>query len=87
MFIANIKGPRINPEAIPVDRLVEIAHACPSGAIRYERLDGAGDEPAPPVNLIGTREAGPYAVRGDIRLDGADMALKVRLDRELSRYK
>jgi CDGSH-type Zn-finger protein/uncharacterized Fe-S cluster protein YjdI len=81
VFIANIKGPWINPDAIPVERLVEIAHACPSGAIRYERLDGAEDEAAPPVNLIGTREAGPYAVRGDIRLDGEAVGYRATLCR------
>jgi CDGSH-type Zn-finger protein/uncharacterized Fe-S cluster protein YjdI len=70
VFIANIKGPWINPDAMSVEGLVEIAHACPSGAIRYERKDGVDDEVAPPVNLIGIREAGPYAVRADILLDG-----------------
>ncbi len=70
VFIANIKGPWINPDAMSVEGLVEIAHACPSGAIRYERKDGVDDEAAPPVNLIGIREAGPYAVRAEILLDG-----------------
>jgi CDGSH-type Zn-finger protein/uncharacterized Fe-S cluster protein YjdI len=70
VFLANVKGPWIHPDAMSVEGLVEIAHACPSGAIRYERKDGAADEKAPPVNLIAVREAGPYAVRGDILLDG-----------------
>jgi CDGSH-type Zn-finger protein/uncharacterized Fe-S cluster protein YjdI len=81
VFIANIKGPWINPDAVPVESLVEIAHVCPSGAIRYERLDGAANESAPPVNLIGTREAGPYAVRGDIRLDGESVNYRATLCR------
>src|SRR5258705_2178783 len=70
VFLANVKGPWINPDAMNVAGLVEIAHACPSGAIRYRRKDGESDETPPPVNLIALREAGPYAVRGDIRLDG-----------------
>ena len=70
VFLANVKGPWIHPDAMSVEGLVEIAHACPSGAIRYERKDGAANEKAPPVNLIAVREAGPYAVRGDILLDG-----------------
>ena len=37
---------------------VEIAHACPSGAIRYRRKDGEADETVPPVNLLAVREAG-----------------------------
>ena len=30
------------------DRVVEVAHACPSGAITYQRKDGHADEAAPP---------------------------------------
>jgi len=70
VFLANVKGPWIFPDAMDPERLVEIAHACPSGAIGYRRKDGRPDELPPPVNLIALREAGPYAVRGDVRLDG-----------------
>jgi len=70
VFLANVEGPWIHPDAMSVDRLVEIAHVCPSGAIRYRRTDGAPDEAPPPVNLLAVRESGPYAVRGDVRLDG-----------------
>ncbi len=71
VFIANVKGPWINPDNMPTDALVEIAHVCVSGAIRYKRKDGHPDEQPPPVNLISVRENGPYAIRADIRLDGA----------------
>ncbi|HEU4625532.1 MAG TPA: ferritin-like domain-containing protein [Steroidobacteraceae bacterium] len=70
VFIANVQGPWIDPDGIEVDKLVEIAHACPSGAIRYRRKDGKHDEVAPQVNLLAIREAGPYAVRAPIMLDG-----------------
>jgi CDGSH-type Zn-finger protein/uncharacterized Fe-S cluster protein YjdI len=71
VFIANVKGPWINPDAMPTEALAEIAHVCVSGAIRYKRKDGQPDEAPPPVNLISVREGGPYAIRADIRLDGA----------------
>jgi CDGSH-type Zn-finger protein/uncharacterized Fe-S cluster protein YjdI len=71
VFIANVKGPWINPDAMPTEALTEIAHVCVSGAIRYRRKDGQPDEQAPPVNLISVREGGPYAFKADIRLDGA----------------
>jgi CDGSH-type Zn-finger protein len=61
--------------------LVEVAHVCPSGAIRYRRKDGAPDETAPPVNLLSVREAGPYAVRADIRLDDRKLAYRATLCR------
>ncbi|MFT3928488.1 MAG: ferritin-like domain-containing protein [Myxococcales bacterium] len=70
VFLANVKGPWIHPDAMDAEELVAIAHACPSGAIRYERKDGRPNEACPPVNLIAVREAGPYAVRGELLLDG-----------------
>src|SRR6185312_1695645 len=69
-FLANVPGPWIFPDRMPVEDIVEIAHACPSGAIRYRRKDGHADEQAPPVNLLQTRENGPYGVRADMLLDG-----------------
>ena len=81
VFLANVKGPWIHPDAMPVERLVEVAHACPSGAIRYRRLDGAPDEAAPPVNLATVREAGPYAFRGELRIDGVPAGFRVTLCR------
>lgn len=71
VFLANVKGPWINPDAMPTEALAEIAHVCVSGAIRYRRKDGKPDEQAPPVNLISVREGGPYAIKADIRLGGA----------------
>jgi CDGSH-type Zn-finger protein/uncharacterized Fe-S cluster protein YjdI len=81
VFLANVEGPWIHPSAMDPERLVEIAHACPSGAIRYARKDGRPDEAPPPVNLISIREAGPYAVRGDIRLDGQNAKYRMTLCR------
>lgn len=81
VFLANVKGPWISPDAVSSDSLVEVAHACPSGAIRYLRKDGKPDESAPPVNLLAVREAGPYAVRGDLRLNGQPGAYRATLCR------
>ena len=71
VFIGNVKGPWINPDAMSAESLTEIAHVCVSGAIRYKRKDGQPDEGPPPANLVSVRENGPYAIRADIRLDGA----------------
>jgi CDGSH-type Zn-finger protein/uncharacterized Fe-S cluster protein YjdI len=81
VFLANVKGPWITPDAIPTERLVEIAHACPSGAIRYERRAGEADETAPPVNLLAVREAGPYAVRGELSVAGNKSSFRATLCR------
>jgi CDGSH-type Zn-finger protein/uncharacterized Fe-S cluster protein YjdI len=81
VFLANVQGPWIHPDAMEVERLVDIAHACPSGAIGYRRHDGHADEAPPPVNLLGVRESGPYAVRGDLLLDGAPIGFRATLCR------
>jgi CDGSH-type Zn-finger protein/uncharacterized Fe-S cluster protein YjdI len=81
VFLANVKGSWIHPDAMPAERLVDIAHACPSGAIRYQRRDGEPQEAAPPVNLAGLREGGPYAFRGALVIDGAPGPFRATLCR------
>lgn len=81
VFLANVKGPWIRPDAVEAEALMEVAHACPSGAIRYRRKDGKADESAPPVNLLAVREGGPYAVRGDLQLDGVAAGYRATLCR------
>jgi CDGSH-type Zn-finger protein/uncharacterized Fe-S cluster protein YjdI len=81
VFLANVQGPWIHPDAMEVERLVEIAHACPSGAIQYRRTDGVHDETPPPVNLASIREAGPYAFKGQLELDGEPIGFRATLCR------
>jgi CDGSH-type Zn-finger protein/uncharacterized Fe-S cluster protein YjdI len=81
VFLANVQGPWIHPDAMDVERLADIAHACPSGAIRYERKDGRPNEEAPPVNLIAIREGGPYAVRGPLMIEGEFTGFRATLCR------
>jgi len=81
VFLANVPGPWIVPDAVDTETLVGIAHACPSGAICYRRKDGHPDEQAPPVNLVATREAGPYAFRGDLRIEGESRGYRATLCR------
>jgi CDGSH-type Zn-finger protein/uncharacterized Fe-S cluster protein YjdI len=81
VFLANVQGPWLHPNAMEVERVVEIAHACPSGAIQYHRTDGAHDETAPPVNLASIRESGPYAFRGQLEIDGDTIGFRATLCR------
>jgi CDGSH-type Zn-finger protein/uncharacterized Fe-S cluster protein YjdI len=81
VFLANVQGPWIHPDAVPVEQLVEVAHACPSGAIRYRRKDGAPEEPVPAVNLASVREAGPYAFRAALQIDGVPAGFRATLCR------
>jgi CDGSH-type Zn-finger protein/uncharacterized Fe-S cluster protein YjdI len=81
VFLANVEGPWIHPNAMDEEKLVAIAEACPSGAIRYRRNDGKPDETAPPVNLIAIREGGPYAFRGNLVIDGKPAGFRATLCR------
>jgi uncharacterized Fe-S cluster protein YjdI/CDGSH-type Zn-finger protein len=81
VFVANVtKGPWIHPDEADADRVIEIIHGCPSGALRYGRTDGE-PEPVPQVNLIAIRERGPYAIRADVQLAGAPGGYRMTLCR------
>ena len=70
VFRANVAGPWIFPDSAEPQRIVEVAHACPSGAITYERTDGGPQEAAPAVNVVRIRENGPLAFRADLHIAG-----------------
>ncbi|SMC16365.1 Uncharacterized Fe-S cluster protein YjdI [Andreprevotia lacus DSM 23236] len=80
-FVANVVGPWLHPDETATATLVEIAHACPSGAISYRRKDGQADEAAPPVNLLRQRENGPYAVHAPLVIAGAAAGFRATLCR------
>jgi CDGSH-type Zn-finger protein len=63
------------------EKLVAVAEACPSGAIRYRRSDGRPGEAPPPVNLCTVREAGPLAVHGELVIDGRTAGFRATLCR------
>jgi CDGSH-type Zn-finger protein/uncharacterized Fe-S cluster protein YjdI len=81
VFLANVEGPWIHPDAMDVEAVAELAHLCPSGAIRYRRKDGKSDEAPPPVNLLTIREGGPYAVRAELLIDGERAGYRATLCR------
>lgn len=70
VFVANAPGAWIHPDAASAENLAAVARNCPSGAIRYQRHDGAPDEAAPPVNVMRVRENGPLAFHGELEIDG-----------------
>ncbi|OYU39251.1 MAG: iron-binding protein [Pseudorhodobacter sp. PARRP1] len=76
VFVPNVKGDWIYPDAAPAAEVVRIGQNCPSGAIRVLWNDGAtGSDAAPVVNTLRVRENGPLAleapmVLGGVALDG-----------------
>ncbi len=81
VFIGNIEGPWIDPDAANAEDLVTVAHMCPSGAIQYSRHDGGPEEATPPVNLLQLRENGPLGLRAEIVLDGKPIGMRAVLCR------
>lgn len=70
VFVPNVQGEWIHPDAATPEELAALAASCPSGAIMYERLDGGANESAPRVNLARVRENGPLALHGELAIDG-----------------
>ncbi|MFO0615443.1 MAG: CDGSH iron-sulfur domain-containing protein [Polyangiaceae bacterium] len=81
VFVPNVEGEWIHPDAASVEAVTALAHACPSGAIRYERLDGGEPEAAPIVNVVRVRENGPLAVHAELEIDGAPAGFRATLCR------
>ena len=81
VFVPNVQGEWIHPDAATPEAVAEIAHNCPSGAIAYERLDGGPAEQAPQVNLVRLRENGPLAFHGALEISGAEIGFRATLCR------
>ncbi len=81
VYRANVEGPWIDPDGASVAAVVETAHACPSGAITYQRIDGGEDESAPRVNVARVRANGPMALHGALVIEGHGPAIRATLCR------
>jgi len=81
VFQANVPGAWIKPDSVTPEQVVMTAMACPSGAITYERIDGAAQEAPPPVNLLRLRENGPLAIHADIRIGSESSQFRATLCR------
>lgn len=74
VFVPNVVGDWIHPDAQGNAALLHVAKNCPSGAIRVvaTNADGASvsSDEAPLVNTMRLRENGPLAIEAEWRLDG-----------------
>src|SRR5689334_6110554 len=62
VFVPNVQGEWIHPDAATVEEVAALAHSCPSGAITYLRRDGGPQEAAPVVDIVRVRRDGPPAI-------------------------
>ena len=81
VFVPNVEGEWIHPDAVSPEEVAMLARMCPSGAIRYERIDGGAPEPLPVVNLVHLRENGPLAFNAPLQISGKDEGLRATLCR------
>lgn len=81
VFVPNVAGEWIHPDAVSAEEVALIARNCPSGAIRYEYNDASQVEPAPVVNLVHVRENGPLAFNAPLRIAGKDEGMRATLCR------
>lgn len=71
VYVPNVKGDWIHPDAASADVVMHTALNCPSGAIRVAYNDGSqtSDTP-PPVNTIRVRENGPISIEAELLVRG-----------------
>jgi CDGSH-type Zn-finger protein/uncharacterized Fe-S cluster protein YjdI len=81
VFVPNVQGEWIHPDAATPEEIAALAQACPSGAIQYERLDGGPQEAPPLVNVLRIRENGPLAFHAELDIVGTGPALRATLCR------
>lgn len=72
VFVPNVQGEWIHPDAASAEEVIRIGLNCPSGAIQVSRNDGRVGSNAPPlVNTVRVRENGPLAVEAELVVGGA----------------
>lgn len=71
------RQPWILPDAAHADAVAEAVRRCPSGALRYRRLDGGAEEQAEsPATVVPLRN-GPLTVRGALEVTTSDGSVDV----------
>jgi len=75
VYVPNVQGEWLHPDAASADTVMLTALNCPSGAIRVARNDGTANSDAPPVvNTIRVRENGPLAIEAELSIRGQAQA-------------
>lgn len=69
------RRPWILPDGAAADAVAAVIGRCPSGALRYRRLDGGPQEQPQPAATVDAVAGGPLYVRGDVRLLAANDGL------------
>jgi CDGSH-type Zn-finger protein/uncharacterized Fe-S cluster protein YjdI len=81
VFVANVPGEWIRPDADSPEAIAALINTCPSGALTYARLDEGEQERAPLVNTVRVRENGPLAFHADMAIQGHGACYRATLCR------
>ena len=68
------RRPWIDPAAAPAEEVATVIRRCPTGALRYERLDGGPQEEPAPANRLQVAADGPIYASGDLAILDAEHA-------------
>jgi len=60
--------PWVRLEGADADRVAEVVRMCPSGALRYRRLDDGPEEELPDPPEVEADDDGPLYIRGRVRI-------------------
>jgi uncharacterized Fe-S cluster protein YjdI len=66
------RRPWVDASLATADQIAAAIQRCPSGALRYERTDGAAQEPASDGVEVDPQPNGPLYVRGNVEIKGAN---------------
>lgn len=66
------KRPWVQPDQATSDEVAEIVARCPTGALKFQRVDGTPGEKKPDRNLISLKKDGPLYLRGNLEINLPD---------------
>lgn len=81
VFVPNVDGPWVQPNAVSADTVAAQIALCPSGAVLYERIDGGPQEKPPGVNSVRVWENGPLVFHAELDVAGETTSFRATLCR------
>lgn len=71
VYVPNVQGEWIHPDATSAEEVIRTGQNCPSGAVSVVRNDGQGSSNGfPIVNTVRLRENGPMAIEAELQIRG-----------------
>src|ERR1700744_1552232 len=81
VFLPNVDGPWIKPDAASREAVVAVVTKCPSGALRYKPEGDTAPEHPPTVNAVRVWENGPLAFHAELDVAGDKASFRATLCR------